>query len=141
MELRVAELAEAAGVGVDTVRFYQSRGLIPAPLRRGRFAIYSEQHLERLRRVRSLLDSGFSLAQIRQILESDLEKPSTRPMKRIIEPLIAMGAGIDAADGATAPLAISGGRKLVGIRYALPLASAPKSAYQRGRKLPIASLP
>ena len=82
MELRVAELAEAAGVGVDTVRFYQSRGLIPAPLRRGRFAIYSEQHLERLRRVRSLLDSGFSLAQIRQILESDLEQPSAGPMKR-----------------------------------------------------------
>ena len=77
MELRVAELAEAAGVGVDTVRFYQARGLIPAPLRRGRFAIYSEQHLERLRRVRSLLDSGFSLAQIRQILETDQQPPSS----------------------------------------------------------------
>ncbi|MEE8165359.1 MAG: MerR family transcriptional regulator [Myxococcota bacterium] len=82
MELRVAELAEAAGVGVDTVRFYQARGLIPAPLRRGRFAIYSEQHLERLRRVRSLLDSGFSLAQIRQILETDPEQPTARGVER-----------------------------------------------------------
>ena len=35
MEYRVAQLAEAAGVGIDTVRFYQSRGLIPAPARRG----------------------------------------------------------------------------------------------------------
>jgi DNA-binding transcriptional MerR regulator len=71
MEYRVAELAEAAGVGVDTVRFYQARGLIPPPTRRGRFAIYSRQHLECLRRIRSLLDSGFSLAQIRHLLERD----------------------------------------------------------------------
>jgi DNA-binding transcriptional MerR regulator len=79
MELRVAELAEAAGVGVDTVRFYQARGLIPAPTRRGRFAIYSAQHLERLRRIRSLLESGFSLAQIRQLLEAGEESgPSGR---------------------------------------------------------------
>lgn len=82
MELRVAELAEAVGVGVDTVRFYQARGLIPAPVRRGRFAIYSEQHLERLRRVRSLLNSGFSLAQIRQILETELEPPGVRGAPR-----------------------------------------------------------
>ena len=68
MEYRVGELAEAAGVGIDTVRFYQARGLIPAPSRRGRFAIYSSDHLERLRRIRSLLDSGFSLAQIRRLL-------------------------------------------------------------------------
>jgi len=72
MELRVAELAHAAGVGVDTVRFYQTRGLIPAPERRGRFAIYSSEHLERIRRIRSLLDSGFSLAQIRRLLEVEI---------------------------------------------------------------------
>ncbi len=68
MEYRVSEIAEAAGVAVDTVRFYQGRGLLPAPERRGRFAIYTEQHLERLRRIRALLDSGFSLAQIRKLL-------------------------------------------------------------------------
>ncbi len=68
MELRVASLAEATGVGVDTVRFYQSRGLIPPPRRRGRYAIYDETHLERIRRIRSLLEAGFSLTQIQQIL-------------------------------------------------------------------------
>ena len=51
MDFRVAELADAAGVGVDTVRFYQARGLIPPPLRRGRFAIYTRDHLERIRRM------------------------------------------------------------------------------------------
>lgn len=71
MEYRVAELAEAAGVGVDTVRFYQARGLITMPARRGRFAIYSAEHLERIRRIRALLESGFSLAQIRRLLVED----------------------------------------------------------------------
>lgn len=76
MEFRVAELAAAAGVGVDTVRFYQSRGLIPAPERRGRFAIYCSEHLERIRRIRALLDSGFSLAQIRRLLEDESGQPA-----------------------------------------------------------------
>lgn len=94
MELRVAELAEAAGVGVDTVRFYQARGLIPAPERRGRFAIYSSDHLERIRRIRSLLDSGFSLAQIRRLLEVETVDPVVRGVP---------GRGFRAADRVVPP--------------------------------------
>lgn len=80
MEYRVAELATAAGIAVDTVRFYQARGLLASPARRGRFAIYDSSHLERVRRIRSLLDSGFSLAQIRSLLEeeSDAKDAATR---------------------------------------------------------------
>ena len=40
MEYRVEELAASAGVRVDTVRFYQGRGLLPAPRREGRVAFY-----------------------------------------------------------------------------------------------------
>ncbi|HWO02798.1 MAG TPA: 3-phosphoshikimate 1-carboxyvinyltransferase [Blastocatellia bacterium] len=47
----------------------------------------------------------------------------TRPMARIIEPLTLMGAQIDAANGSRAPLHIQG-RKLKGISYASPVASA-----------------
>ena len=79
MEFRVTELAEAAGVGVDTTRFYQARGLIPAPERRGRFAIYTGHHLERVRRIRTLLDSGFSLAQIRRLEAADGEAAPSGP--------------------------------------------------------------
>ncbi len=46
-----------------------------------------------------------------------------RPMKRIMEPLIRMGARIEARDGGFPPLLIQGGR-LTGIRYRLPIASA-----------------
>jgi len=68
MEYRVEELAQAAGLRVDTLRFYQARGLVPAPKRRGRVAVYGDAHLERLRRVRELQREGFKLAQIARIL-------------------------------------------------------------------------
>jgi 3-phosphoshikimate 1-carboxyvinyltransferase len=47
-----------------------------------------------------------------------------RPMQRVVEPLNAMGATISAADGGRPPLYIGGGRKLHGMRYALPVPSA-----------------
>lgn len=47
-----------------------------------------------------------------------------RPMRRVIEPLAAMGAGIDADDGDLPPLRIQGGRVLQGIDYSPPVASA-----------------
>ena len=49
---------------------------------------------------------------------------SRRPMKRVTEPLGAMGARIDTGEGGVPPLRIHGGRALHGIDYALPVASA-----------------
>ena len=69
MEYRVEELAASVGVRVDTVRFYQGRGLLPPPRREGRVAYYQEAHVERLRRVRELLAEGFTLAQIGRLFE------------------------------------------------------------------------
>jgi len=69
MEYRVEELAQAAGVSVDTVRFYQAKGLLPPPRRQGRVALYGEGHCERLRRIRELSGQGFRLDQIRRVLE------------------------------------------------------------------------
>jgi 3-phosphoshikimate 1-carboxyvinyltransferase len=47
-----------------------------------------------------------------------------RPMRRVIEPLGRMGAVIESSEDGTAPLIIRGGRKLKGIHYRLPVASA-----------------
>jgi DNA-binding transcriptional MerR regulator len=69
MEYRVEELAAESGVRVDTLRFYQARGLLPAPERVGRVAVYRDDHLERVRRIKELKQQGFKLAQIRQVLE------------------------------------------------------------------------
>lgn len=49
---------------------------------------------------------------------------SKRPMRRVTEPLAAMGARIDTVDGGLPPLCIHGGRELRGIEYTLPVASA-----------------
>lgn len=67
MDYRVEELATAAGVRVDTIRFYQGRGLLPPPRRAGRIAVYTDHHLERLREIRTRMQQGFTLAQIRRM--------------------------------------------------------------------------
>ncbi|MBA2426775.1 MAG: MerR family transcriptional regulator [Actinobacteria bacterium] len=73
MGFRVDELAGRAGVSVDTVRFYQSKGLLAQPAREGRIAWYSDVHLERLERIRDLKAKGFTLASIGRLLEGDLD--------------------------------------------------------------------
>ncbi|HEV2754474.1 MAG TPA: MerR family transcriptional regulator [Actinomycetota bacterium] len=73
MRYRVDELASRAGVSVDTVRFYQARGLLPQPERDGRVAWYGEAHLDTLRRIRDLKEKGFTLASIGRLLAGDLD--------------------------------------------------------------------
>jgi DNA-binding transcriptional MerR regulator len=69
MEYEVSDLAGAAGVSVDTIRFYQTGGLLPLPGKAGRKAVYTDEHLERLRLIRSMASKGLSLKAIRLILE------------------------------------------------------------------------
>lgn len=71
--LRVEDLARAADVSVDTIRFYQKRRLLPPPIRRGRIAWYGPEHAERLARIRELQGRGCSLALIRRLLDGELD--------------------------------------------------------------------
>ena len=73
MELRVEELSARAGVSVDTIRYYQSKGLLDPPRREGRVAWYSSEHLDRIARIRSLQDRGFTLATIVRLVNGDLD--------------------------------------------------------------------
>ena len=73
MRFRVDQLAARAGVSVDTVRFYQSKGLLAQPEREGRVAWYSEVHLERLERIKALKAKGFTLSSIDRLLSGDLD--------------------------------------------------------------------
>jgi DNA-binding transcriptional MerR regulator len=72
VEYRIEQLAQQAGVPVDTIRFYQGRGLLEPPRREGRITWYGEEHLARLRRVRGLQQRGFTLNVIRRFLEGEL---------------------------------------------------------------------
>jgi DNA-binding transcriptional MerR regulator len=80
-EYRVEELAQAAGIRVDTLRFYQGQGLLPPPRRQGRIALYRDEHLDRLRQIRELQQQGFTLAQIRRL-------PREAPQAEESEPLL-----------------------------------------------------
>src|ERR687890_1297720 len=73
MRSRVDEVAARSGLSVDTVRFYQSKGLLGQPERDGRIAWYSDAHLERLERVKTLKQRGFTLDFIRRLLAGELD--------------------------------------------------------------------
>ena len=73
MEYRIEQLARSAGVAVDTIRFYQGKGLLEAPRREGRVTWYAESHLDRLRRIKELQQQGFTLTVIQRFLTGELE--------------------------------------------------------------------
>jgi DNA-binding transcriptional MerR regulator len=70
---RVEQLAAACDVSVDTVRYYQARGLLPPPEREGRVAWYRSAHVDRIRSIRGLQRQGLTLEAIRRVLEGDLD--------------------------------------------------------------------
>jgi len=69
---RIDELAQRAGIAVDTIRYYQREGLLPTGARSGRTKRYGPAHLERLERIRALQARRFSLAAIRALLDVEL---------------------------------------------------------------------
>ncbi len=73
MEYRIEQLARAAGVAVDTIRFYQGKGLLDSPRREGRVTWYGDSHVERLKRIRELQQQGFTLTVIQRFLAGELE--------------------------------------------------------------------
>jgi DNA-binding transcriptional MerR regulator len=73
MEYRIEQLARTAGVAVDTIRFYQGKGLLEAPRREGRVTWYGDSHVERLKRIRELQQQGFTLTVIQRFLAGELE--------------------------------------------------------------------
>lgn len=104
--LRISELARAGGVGVETVRFYQRRGLLAAPVGSatgGRH--YGSDDVRRLRYIRHAQVAGFSLAEIATLIDLDRtdDRPRARAMAR--ERLAALEAQIVQLEEARASLA------------------------------------
>jgi DNA-binding transcriptional MerR regulator len=74
-EYRVEDLARQAGITVELLRSYQSKGLLPPPRHEGRVAWYGTRHLERLRLVKDLKHRGYSLRMIERAVERGAEQP------------------------------------------------------------------
>jgi len=72
--LRIGEVAARAGVRVDTVRFYERQGLLPAPVRtRSGYRQFPEAAVERIRFIKQAQAVGFSLVELGEVLPA-LEK-------------------------------------------------------------------
>ena len=76
-QIDVTELSSSTGFSVDTIRYYRQIGLLHAPERQGRKALYDESHLERLRSIRDMAKRGFSLKAIAAVLEPTDEEPTS----------------------------------------------------------------
>ena len=69
--LTIAKLAQAAGVGVETVRYYQRRGLLVEPPKTGTTRRYGSVDVRRLQFIRHAQAAGFTLEEIKELLASD----------------------------------------------------------------------
>ena len=66
--LTIGRLARAANVGVETIRYYQQRGLLPVPSSAGTFRYYPVELIKRIRFVKRAQELGFSLDEIIELL-------------------------------------------------------------------------
>jgi MerR family mercuric resistance operon transcriptional regulator len=104
--MRISDLAQAGGVGVETVRFYQRKGLLTVPrgdAPAGRH--YDEGDVRRLRYVRQAQRAGFTLSEIAELIDLDRsdDRPRAREMAR--ERIAALDEQIAALEEARQSLA------------------------------------
>jgi MerR family mercuric resistance operon transcriptional regulator len=74
----IGKLAAAGDVGVETIRFYQRKGLLAQPTRDGGIRRYDTGDLRRLRFIRQAQAAGFTLEEIRELLELDASEDRDR---------------------------------------------------------------
>jgi DNA-binding transcriptional MerR regulator len=82
--LRINEVAAETGLTTRTIRYYEEVGLLePAARSDGDYRLYDASDLDRLQFIRSLRDdAGFSLSQIRQLLEDEVARERNRERLR-----------------------------------------------------------
>lgn len=76
--LTISKLAATGGVGVETIRFYQRRGLLETPTRDGGIRRYGADDIRRLKFIRHAQAAGFTLEEIRELIELDASDDRAR---------------------------------------------------------------
>ncbi|MAT50863.1 MAG: heavy metal-responsive transcriptional regulator [Porticoccaceae bacterium] len=77
-KLTIGRLANSASVGVETVRYYERRGLIRQPPKHGGFREYSRDDIARIHFIKRAQELGFSLTEIEQLLDLSECKGNSR---------------------------------------------------------------
>ena len=104
--MRISDLAKAGGVGVETVRFYQRKGLLAAPsgsAPAGRH--YGDDDARRLRFVRKAQAAGFTLTQIAELIDLDRSDDRARARAMARDRIAALDAEIVRLEDARRSLA------------------------------------
>lgn len=114
--MTIARLGAAAGVGVETVRYYQRRGLLDVPARAGAVRRYGTEDVRRLRFIRRAQAAGFTLEEIGELLALDRTGDRARVRALAGARLAALDARIAELEASRAALerlraACAGGRK------------------------------
>ena len=76
--LTIGRLAKGGGVGVETIRFYQRKGLLDTPTPDGGIRRYGTEDLRRLRFIRQAQTAGFTLEEIKELLSLDAGQDRAR---------------------------------------------------------------
>lgn len=71
MDMTIGKFAAAGGVGVETIRFYQRKGILKTPKRLEGGRHYGAEDVRRLKFIRQAQTAGFTLEEIRELLELD----------------------------------------------------------------------
>jgi MerR family transcriptional regulator, mercuric resistance operon regulatory protein len=104
--LTISRLAQSGGVGVETVRYYQRRGLIETPGRDDRsIRRYGETDVRRLRFIRSAQTAGFTLEEIGELIQLDRIDDRAKAREMAERRVAAIDAKIKELEGARASLA------------------------------------
>ncbi len=69
--LSIGKLAKSGGVGVETIRFYQRKGLLDTPAQDGGIRRYGDEDVRRLRFIRKAQQAGFTLEEIKELIALD----------------------------------------------------------------------
>jgi len=101
--MRVDQLAAAGNISVDTVRYYQNKGLLEPPRREGRVAWYGPDHLARIARIRSLQARGFTLATIARLISGDLDAADEALVAELASGAVPAGVATRQDDGDPPP--------------------------------------
>lgn len=81
--LTIGDVADAAGVGIETIRYYERRGLVPQPGKAaGAYRRYGAGHVDRIRFIKRAQALGFSLEEIETLLELE-DGADRRSIRRI----------------------------------------------------------
>jgi MerR family transcriptional regulator, copper efflux regulator len=85
--LTIGQMAKQAGVGVETIRFYERKGLVEQPARRqSGYRQYSQEVVRRIRFIKRAQELGFSLKEITELLSLRVDpQTSCRDVKRRTE--------------------------------------------------------